>query len=322
MNTNKLITTLSLLGLAACGTGTRGVDGQISLAALGQSSAAVVATDAEGRQISAPVGKDGRFHIELERGRAYALGFRTNEAESGRRRHIAQVVARGSGRTQNALFVEDSAGSIQLGALVRSDDPAAHDAGDDNGVDDPATHDVGDDNGVDDPATHDVGDDHGVDDPATHDVGDDHGRSCRSQSPAASASTSFLVVPASDDLPFTEGEHEGGSLADDDHDGRSNGLDDDADDDGICDERGDDNGVDDPATHDVGDDNGVDAPGTDDNGVDAPGTDDNGVDAPGTDDNGMDAPGTDDNGGGNSGGGNGGGSNSGGGGADDPSGHR
>jgi hypothetical protein len=29
--------------------------------------------------------------------------------------------------------------------------------------DDPATHDAGDDNGVDDPATHDVGDDHGVD---------------------------------------------------------------------------------------------------------------------------------------------------------------
>ncbi len=310
MNTNKLITTLSLLGFAACGTQTRSVDGQISLAALGQSSAAVVATDSEGKETSAAIGEDGRFHIELERGRAYALGFRSNEPESGRHRHIAQVVARGSGRTRNALRVDDSDNSIELGRLVRSDDPAAHDAGDDNGVDNPATH--------------DVGDDHGVDDPATHDVGDDHGRSCRSSSAAAGASTSFLVVPASDDLPFTEGESEGGSLADDDHDGRSNGLDDDSDDDGICDERGDDNGVDDPATHDVGDDHGVDAPGTDDNGVDAPGTDDNGVDAPGTDDNGVDAPATDDNGGStNSGGSNsGGGGGGGGGGADDPSGHR
>jgi len=42
------------------------------------------------------------------------------------------------------------------------DDPAGHDAGDDNGVDNPAGHDVGDDNGV-DPAGHDAGDDNGQD---------------------------------------------------------------------------------------------------------------------------------------------------------------
>jgi hypothetical protein len=49
-----------------------------------------------------------------------------------------------------------------------------------HGADDPANHDAGDDNCADDPATHDLCDDHGGatsgnDDPATHDVGDDHG---------------------------------------------------------------------------------------------------------------------------------------------------
>ena len=58
-----------------------------------------------------------------------------------------------------------------------ADDPASHDANDDNGVDDPATHDINDDNGVDDPATHDINDDNGVDDPATHDINDDNGGS-------------------------------------------------------------------------------------------------------------------------------------------------
>lgn len=70
-------------------------------------------------------------------------------------------------------------------ATAGTDDPASHNAGDDNrratghrqGADDPATHDAGDDNGVDNPATHDVGDDNGVDNPATHDVGDDNGGS-------------------------------------------------------------------------------------------------------------------------------------------------
>src|SRR4051794_11805101 len=70
-----------------------------------------------------------------------------------------------------------------------SDDPAGHDANDDNGVDDPATHDANDDNGgassgrgSDDPATHDANDDNGgassgrgSDDPATHDANDDNG---------------------------------------------------------------------------------------------------------------------------------------------------
>jgi len=59
---------------------------------------------------------------------------------------------------------------IPSSATVGTDDPAGHDAGDDNGskatesrhgADDPAGHDAGDDNGTDDPATHDAGDDNG-----------------------------------------------------------------------------------------------------------------------------------------------------------------
>lgn len=69
------------------------------------------------------------------------------------------------------------------------DDPAGHDAGDDNGVD-PAGHDVGDDNGVDDPAGHEVGDDNGVD-PAGHDARDDNG-----QDKAEHCTTAALVAGA------------------------------------------------------------------------------------------------------------------------------
>jgi len=59
-----------------------------------------------------------------------------------------------------------------------ADDPAGHDAADDNGVD-AAGHDVGDDHGV-DPVGHDAGDDHGAgrhgaDDGPGHDAGDDSG---------------------------------------------------------------------------------------------------------------------------------------------------
>jgi hypothetical protein len=57
------------------------------------------------------------------------------------------------------------------------DDPATHDAGDDNGVDDPATHDVGDDDGVDPaPAPGTPADDNGVDPaPAPGAPADDNG---------------------------------------------------------------------------------------------------------------------------------------------------
>src|SRR3954447_3598108 len=54
-----------------------------------------------------------------------------------------------------------------------ADDPADHDAGDDNG-DDPAGHDVGDDHG-DDPTGDDHGDDPAGDDQGDDDAGDDQG---------------------------------------------------------------------------------------------------------------------------------------------------
>jgi hypothetical protein len=57
------------------------------------------------------------------------------------------------------------------------DDPATHDAGDDDGLDDPATHDAGDDHGVDPaPAPGATPDDNGVDPaPAPAPVPDDNG---------------------------------------------------------------------------------------------------------------------------------------------------
>lgn len=55
-------------------------------------------------------------------------------------------------------------------STTHTDDPAAHDIGDDHGVDDPATPDVNDD-----PATHDVNDDHGGDSDGDDDSGNDSG---------------------------------------------------------------------------------------------------------------------------------------------------
>ena len=238
MNFKRLITVTSFLGLAACGTTeSRTVSGQLSSSARASGASEVVATSAKGLEVVGAVGDDGRFSLELPLG-SYSVAFRAPQA-SGRTVHFAHLVGRGAGAPRGVMRVEAGDDDLDLGAVVRSDDPAAHDANDDNGVDDPATHDIGDDNGV--------------DDPATHDIGDDHGQDCRNVDPSTGgmvSTVSFLVVPSSE-LPFDDNPTSGGGALDDsDDDGRADRHDDDDDSDGICD--------DDDSSDDSDSDGGVD----------------------------------------------------------------
>src|SRR5262245_45215201 len=83
------------------------------------------------------------------------IGATAAHATAGRSQHSSPAPA--------SVATTFAGGFATSAATSGGDDPATHDAGDDNGVDDPATHGVGDDNGADDPATHDAGDDNGGD---------------------------------------------------------------------------------------------------------------------------------------------------------------
>ena len=70
-----------------------------------------------------------------------------------------------SGRSNHSTRTPATAAQVSTGTFATA--PAT------SGADDPATHEAGDDNGADDPTTHEAGDDSGADDPSAHEADDD-----------------------------------------------------------------------------------------------------------------------------------------------------
>lgn len=230
--------------VAGCSSGEREVSGKLDVAGLGRSRAALVATDATGKQLTAELAPDGAFAIALPVDQAYAIAFR--DPSDARQSFFANMVfGDASARRRSVRMIEGE--PLEIGQ-VRSITARRAESGNEDGEHEGDEHE-GDEHegcrGLDVPA------DPAASEPATPPA--DGGAAT-----ALSFLTSTLVtgdVDLETENEADDSSHDGDALSDADGDDRADCHDDDRDDDGVCD--------DDDADHGDGSDE-VDEPDGDD----------------------------------------------------------